>query len=127
MPVRRLRATVRRLGPIPVVDLRGDIDAPAEGVMEAAYKSAAAEGAPLIVLNFCGVDFINSKGIALIVEFLMRTRRAGQRLLAYGLSDHFKGIFEITRLSEYITIYDDEASALSAAESAGVAPLASTA
>jgi anti-sigma B factor antagonist len=127
MPVRQLEASIRWLGGVPVVDLQGDIDAPAEGVLEAAYKSLAGEGAPLIVLNFRDVDFINSKGIALIVEFLKRTLRANQRLLAYGLSDHFQRIFEITRLSDYIAIYDDERSALSAAESAEVARLASTA
>jgi anti-sigma B factor antagonist len=123
MPAQRLRATVRWIRGIPVVDLRGDIDAPGEAALEGAYHSAAAGGAGLIVLNFCGVDFINSKGIALIVEFLMRAGRSGQRVLAYGLSDHFRGIFEITRLSDYIGIYQDEASALSAADPAELASL----
>jgi anti-sigma B factor antagonist len=125
MPAQQLRANLRWVEQIPVVDLRGDIDAPAERALEAAYKSAASAGAPLIVLNFRRVGFMNSKGIALIVEFLKRTRRSGQRLLAYGLSDHFRGIFEITRLSDYIGIYDDEASALSAAEPAGITSLPS--
>ena len=43
-------------------------------------------------------------------QFLKAADR--QKLAAYGLSDHYREIFELTRLDEAITIYDNEASAL---------------
>ncbi len=42
----------------------------------------------------------------------MRAHRQHQRLLAYGLTDHYRQIFELTRLDEAIGIHDSEAAAL---------------
>jgi anti-sigma B factor antagonist len=45
---------------------------------------------------------------------LVRTNRQRQQLSAYGLSPHYRQIFELTRLDEAITIFDDETAALAA-------------
>ena len=58
---------------------------------------------------------MNSGGIGLLVTLLVRASRHSQRLLAYGLSDHYRQIFELTRLDEAIGIHDDERAALGAA------------
>jgi anti-anti-sigma factor len=58
------------------------------------------------------VDYINSTGIALIVSLLAQARKSRQRLVVYGLSDHYVEIFQITRLADFMTIYPDEESAL---------------
>jgi anti-anti-sigma regulatory factor len=49
------------------------------------------------------------------VTLLVRANRQRQKLAAYGLTDHYRQIFELTRLDEAITIFDDESSALSSA------------
>ena len=66
----------------------------------------------VILLNFHGVDYINSTGIAVVVGLLARARAARRRLLAFGLSEHFVEIFNITRLADFMTVYPDEATAL---------------
>jgi anti-sigma B factor antagonist len=58
---------------------------------------------------------MNSSGIGLLVTLLVRINRAKQRLLTYGLSDHYKHIFELTRLNDAIGIFDTEDQALKAA------------
>jgi anti-sigma B factor antagonist len=60
---------------------------------------------------------MNSGGIGMLVTFLIRANRRDQKLAAFGLSDHYREIFELTRLDEAIAIYDDEQSALSDAAS----------
>jgi anti-sigma B factor antagonist len=67
------------------------------------------------VLNFSGLDYMNSGGIGLLVTLLVRAKRQKQQLLAYGLSDHYRQIFELTRLDDAIGIHDDESTALVAA------------
>jgi anti-sigma B factor antagonist len=57
---------------------------------------------------------MNSSGIGLLVTLLIRANRQKQRLLAYGLSEHYRQIFELTRLNEAISIYNSEAEALAA-------------
>jgi|SRR5688572_15606261 anti-sigma B factor antagonist len=104
---------VRRHGPASVVDIRGDVTAASEDVLMAAYQEAGDVKA--IVLNFGGLDYMNSGGIGLLVTLLVRANRRSQRLLAYGLSDHYRQIFELTRLDEAVGIHDSEAAALDAA------------
>ena len=69
-------------------------------------------GSKIVLLNFAGVDFLSSTGIALIVGILARARKDGRLISASGLSDHYKEIFEITRLADFMTIYPDERTAL---------------
>ena len=65
---------------------------------------------------------MNSSGIALIVELLRRARERGQALLACGLSDHYRHIFEVTRLTDYIEIHEDEDGAIAAARPSEMSP-----
>lgn len=120
MPARKFEAAVRRRPGVAVVDLHGDINLAAEEVLNAAYIEAEAQAPDAIVLNFAGVEYMNSTGIALIVGLLARCRSAQRRLLACGLSDHYREIFAITRLADYMAVFSDETAAL--AELAGNAP-----
>jgi len=95
-----------------VIDIKGDITAQSEDVLMEAYGRASEEGVKAIVLNFNGLEYMNSGGIGLLVTLLVRAQRQHQRVLAYGLSDHYRQIFELTRLDEAVGIHDSEADAL---------------
>ncbi len=95
-----------------ILDIQGEINAAAEPVLMDAYNQACAQGANTILLNFSGLKYMNSSGIGLLVTLLIRVRRQNQRLAAYCLNDHYKQIFELTRLNEAISIFIDEAEAL---------------
>ena len=111
-----VRMDVRQAGNgVAVVDIKGEVTAACEPVLMAAYEEAEAGGARRLVLNFGGLEYMNSGGIGMLVTLLVRANRQHQELAAFGLSDHYREIFELTRLDEAITIYDDEASALAAA------------
>jgi len=97
-----------------VIRVRGDVTAASEGPLMAAYGQAG-EKTRVIVLDFSGLDYMNSGGIGLIVTLLVRANRQKQKLLACGLNDHYKQIFELTRLDEAIGIHETEAAAIAAA------------
>ena len=99
-----------------VIDIKGDITAASEDVLMDAYGRASAPGIQVIVLSFAGLDYMNSGGIGLLVTLLVRAQRQRQRVLAYGLSDHYRQIFELTRLDEAVGIHDNEDDALAAAQ-----------
>ena len=90
------------------IELRGDIDGSARDALNTAYDQAA--GADAVLLDFAAVDYINSTGIALIVGLLARARADARAVSARGLSEHYREIFEITRLSDFMTILADERS-----------------
>ncbi len=97
-------AETRTEGETAVIDLHGEINSLADAALDEAY-TAAEQGAPAkIVLNFAGVDYINSTGIALIVGLLARARAAHRPIAATGLSEHYREIFTITRLSDFMEI-----------------------
>lgn len=115
MAVQTLEAKVRQESGIAILDLNGEIDGLAESALNTAYAEAMTVDVQALILNFGAVVYINSTGIALIVGLLARTRNAGRRLLACRLSPHYVEVFHITRLTDYISIYDDEAGAIAAA------------
>jgi anti-sigma B factor antagonist len=95
-----------------VIEIKGDITAASEDVLMDAYGRAGDSGARAIVLSFAGLDYMNSGGIGLLVTLLVRAQRQRQRVLAFGLSDHYRQIFELTRLDEAVGIHDSEDEAL---------------
>ena len=112
MATKPLEASVRQEANAAVISLYGEIDSFAEGTLNKAYDAAEALGKGAVLLNFGRVDYINSTGIALIVGLLARARKSGRRLLTSGLSAHYIEIFQITRLSDFMSLYPDEATAL---------------
>ena len=110
----RFEAQVRRHGDVTVVSMSGDVDAAAEAGLSAAYEQAATGRPRRVLLNFDDVRYINSTGLALIVATLAKARVAGIEVAACGLSDHYRHVFEITRLADFITMFSDEGSAVAA-------------
>jgi anti-sigma B factor antagonist len=109
MSVRRVDALIC------IIDIQGDITAFAEPELMRAYTEATEPSARAIILNFTGLEYMNSGGIGLIVTLMIRMNRLKQRLLAFGLSDHYTHIFELTRLNEAIGVYPTENAAVAAA------------
>jgi len=103
---------VRQKDGVAILDLPARIDASTEEALNAAYGEAIAGSPRGIVLNFAGVDYLSSTGIALIVGILARSRTEGRQVSAAGLSDHYREIFEITRLADFMRIFPDEDSAV---------------
>lgn len=104
---------VTRDGSTAILRVHGEITAGSEPALMAAYGEA--EGARSIVLDFSSLEYMNSGGIGLLVTLLVRAQRAGQKLLAVGLTDHYRQILALTRLDEAISIHEDETAALAAA------------
>jgi anti-sigma B factor antagonist len=98
-----------------VIAIVGDITSASEAPLTDAYAQAAREDTRTIVLDFSGLEYMNSGGIGLLVTLLVRAQRQGRRLRAIGLNDHYRQIFSLTRLDEAIAIFDTEAAALAAA------------
>jgi anti-anti-sigma factor len=108
----QFEAKVRQHDGVAVIDLYGEINGAADDLLNRAYAEAVSGKPGNVLLNFAGVDYINSTGIALIVGLLAQARKSGRRLLTSGLSPHYVEIFKITRLSDFMSIHADEASAL---------------
>ena len=113
MPQANVVMNVRKINnSVSIIDIEGDVSAFAEDVLMEAYSEASSPTTRTIILNFNGLEYMNSSGIGLLVTLLIRANRQKQRMFAFGLSEHYKHIFELTRLNEAIGIYDTEADVL---------------
>ena len=107
---------VQRLSPnVSSIIFHGDITSATDVPLMDAYAQASDDATRSIVLDFSDLAYLNSGGIGLLVTLLVRVQRQGQRLLAFGLSEHYRQIFELTRLDDAIGIHDSEAAAVVAA------------
>jgi anti-sigma B factor antagonist len=116
MPEAQVSMNVRKASEkASIIDVQGELTAFAESVLMDAYNRASDGQARAIILNFEGLEYMNSSGIGLLVTLLIRINREKQQLMTYGLSDHYKSIFQITRLDDAISTYDTEEEAVRAA------------
>ena len=106
-----------------VLDLQGLIGRGAKEALIGAYEKAIVYGADSILLNFGGVEAMDSMGMELLMVLQARAQQQGKRLAAYGLSLPLQHAFQVTYLHEGVPIYPDEAAAFG---SAGVERLSDT-
>lgn len=99
---------------VSVIDIDGDVTPAAEDQLSGTFEQL--KSAESVIFNFGGLDYMNSGGIGLLVTLLVRAQRRGQQLVAYGLSDHYRQIFQLTQLDDAIRIEDDESAAVTAAQ-----------
>jgi anti-anti-sigma factor len=106
-------ATVTRTEAGSVVVLSGTMNRAAKEGLELAYEEAV-QHPGRVIFDFRDVDYINSTGIAVIVGVLAIARSEGREVGAFGLTDHYREVFNITRLADFMTIYEDETAAVAA-------------
>ncbi len=98
-----------------IIDISGEVTSFSEKVLAEAYEDLSSKEHTRIALNFEQVSYINSAGMAIIIGILTKSRERKQTLSGWGLTDHFKKIFDMVGISKYMQHYDDEASALTGA------------
>ena len=91
------------------VRLSGDLNGRADEMLADTYRRVVELGPRRVSLDFGRVGYINSTGIALVVRLLADARRDGRAVRALGLAEHYREIFRITRLSDYMEIVEGDA------------------
>src|SRR5215467_5893263 len=101
MPQTNVVMNVRLIDPTAsVIDIQVDVSAFAEPVLMHAYAQASTPTTRAIILNFTELAYMNSSGSGLLVTLVIRANRQEQHVLAYGLSDHYRRIFALTRIDD---------------------------
>ncbi len=102
------------VGDVTIFDIKGDVTALAEPFFYDAYQKANDLGASNILFRFQKDTYINSGGIALLIQILAETKINNQKAGVAGLSDHFKKIFNMVDITKFARIYDTIEEALEA-------------
>lgn len=100
--------------PVAVLRFQGDIASTSKDAVLGVYESLPKETTKLILLDFSHVDYINSSGIALIIQLLIQASHAGQTVCAFGLSPHFNKVFTMVGITKYARLFPSQAEASAA-------------
>jgi anti-anti-sigma factor len=100
--------------PVAVLRYEGDIASTSKDAVLGTYQSLPKQTNKLVLLDFTKVDYINSSGIALVIQMLIEASNAGQKVYAYGLSPHFTKVFTMVGITKYAGLFPSQAEAMAA-------------
>ena len=100
--------------PVAVLRFEGDIASTSKDAVLGTYQALSKETAKLVLLDFTKVDYINSSGIALVIQMMIEASNSGQKVYAFGLSPHFTKVFTMVGITKYARLFPNQAEALAA-------------
>ena len=100
--------------PATVLRFEGDISSASKDAVIGSYQSLSKTTAKTILLDFTKVEYINSSGIALVIQLLIEAANSGQKVFAYGLSPHFTKVFTMVGITKYAGLFPGQQEALAA-------------
>ena len=100
--------------PVAVIRFEGDIASTSKDAVLGTYQSLPKATTKLILLDFTKVDYINSSGIALVIQMLIEASNSGQKVYAYGLSPHFTKVFTMVGITKYAGLFPSQDAAMAA-------------
>jgi anti-anti-sigma factor len=104
--------TLETHGAVTLFDIKGDVTTGSDSFLKRAYQNATDQGTSKILLKFDHEAYINSGGIAVLIQLLAETKRNNQQIGITGLSDHFKKIFNMVGITKFANIYNNVDEAL---------------
>jgi anti-anti-sigma factor len=107
------KAKVDRNGAVAIVRLEGDITSASRDAVLGTYESLAADVRG-VALDFVKVPYLNSSGIALVIQLVMEANKAARKVAVFGLTPHFQKVFTMVGLTKYTSLHPGEAGAVGA-------------
>lgn len=106
--------SVRNLAAARIVDLTGDVDLGTSPDLRRALFDSLKE-APKLAVNLQALRYIDSSGIATLIEALKNAQRMGKEFVLFGLSPGVLDVFRLTHVNRIFRICDTEEQALAPA------------
>lgn len=108
-----MKIATRHVDSATILDVTGNIDmANSPEMRKALLSEFRQKGVTRVILNLSGCQYIDSSGVASLVEGLKASREAGSRFVLFGLNASSKEVLKISRLLKLFEIYDDEEQAI---------------
>jgi anti-sigma B factor antagonist len=104
------KTKVEQNGDVAVMRFEGDITSASEDAVLGCYRKLPTTTTK-ILLDFSKVPYLNSSGIALVIQLLMAASKIPQKVVCFGLSAHFVKVFTMLGLAKYTTLHAEEAAA----------------
>lgn len=108
-----MNISLRQVDQARILDVSGNIDISNSPAIRKALLHEIREGrATRVLVNLTAVAYIDSSGVASLIEGLKASRELSSRLVLFGLSDSAREVLKISRLLKVFEVYDDEQQAM---------------
>jgi anti-anti-sigma factor len=104
--------TLARLGAVTLFDIKGEMTAFSEPMLDEVYQQAAGLKTRKILFNFNGCTYITSAGIGIFIQILAQAIKRNQLIGITGLTRHFVKIFNMLGITKFAKIHDSVQSAV---------------
>jgi len=111
----------KRIEDVAFVEMRGAIIRSEDTELQKAFCDTRDQGVRQVILDFSGVIRFTSPGASLLVKEHALARKAGQRIMAVGLDDVYRRVFELTNLDQAMVVHNSLREALSEIEASSKA------
>jgi anti-anti-sigma factor len=112
-PQAQTKVKVERNGTLAVLRFEGDVTSSSKDAVLGTYEKLAPETRQ-ILLDFSKVQYLNSSGIALVIQLLMEATKAERKVQTFGLTPHFQKVFTMLGLTKYTSLHPTESAAKAA-------------
>lgn len=109
---KKTETRMRRADKAVIIDLVGDVTNRGQEVIKSAYAEALQDNPERVFFNFADTEYINTSGIAVLISLVMEAEKAGRKIGLFGMSAHYRKVFELVRLPLYADMYQTESEAL---------------
>jgi anti-sigma B factor antagonist len=107
---------------IALLSLEGEIDLHYAPVLRALLQGKARERCPALIVDLARVSFVDSAGLAAIIEYFRDSGEYGGLICLTGLNENLHAVFEIVRLDQVLPIFVSSAEAIAALKNGSVEP-----
>jgi anti-sigma B factor antagonist len=90
---------------LPIVALSGEIDLHHSPELRALLDAHAKAKRPALLLDFTEVQYIDSSGLATLIEYVQKTYKFQGKLALGGVGERLRTIFDLARLGEIFPIH----------------------
>ena len=110
--ISELRIEARTVPQAAIIALHGDLSADGDAAIKDAYHDAATNGPGVVLFNLAETQYINTSGISVLISVAMEAKQQGVTMVVAGASPHYRKVLDLVRFSTFVSMYDDEATAL---------------
>jgi anti-sigma B factor antagonist len=97
-----------------IINIQGDVDLYSSPQVRKTIIDLVHKKKPALLVNLEGVSYMDSSGVATLVEGLQKIKKYDGNLYIYNLQGAVRDVFELSRLDKVFSIYENEQEAIKA-------------
>jgi anti-sigma B factor antagonist len=109
-----VKISIREVGDAKVIEVEGDVDLGTSVLLRSTLFDNL-QSAAKVALNLTAIRYIDSSGIATLIEVLKGSQRLNKEFVLFGLSPAVQEVFRLTHVIRIFRVFQTEQEALGAA------------